>query len=63
MLLTLTWIAHDVFEEVVLGPTVPKNNNKIIVSFGLEIQIYIIQAKDGVILKNNHHFCFLICNK
>ena len=33
MLLTLTWIAHDVFEEVVLGPTVPKNNDKIIVSF------------------------------
>ena len=33
MLLTLTWIAHDVFEEVVLGPTVPKINNKIIVSF------------------------------
>ena len=46
MRLTLTWIAHDVFEEVVLGPTVPKNNNKIILSvFCLEIQIYIILTK------------------
>ena len=47
MLLTLTWIAHDVFEEVVLGPTVPKINNKIILSvFCLEIQIYIILTKN-----------------
>ena len=48
MRLTLTWIAHDVFEEVVLGPTVPKNNNKIILSvFCLEIQIYIILTKNN----------------
>ena len=47
MLLTLTWIAHDVFEEVVLGPTVPKINNKTILSvFCLEIEIYIISTKN-----------------